>query len=406
MARLPVDEPLGYPQRNGGFPSIPTHYDWPLGRDRGHGARGIAAGNRLSFAARRARPWHASTTWLACLWLAGVHGSSMPDMWHDDLICPRRPRGVSGCSDDPARRHAALRGGRDDRGWQFVGGADRGSDAACVGGSTATEYRVDRGGGVAAWLGMDIAASWRFDDMKWVMAPLLGVLVAWSSGCSALLPAASAALGASQAGVVAAAGASRNFEYQKLKEVHARYDGLEHQSVAILVDATLELQYEHPDVIDMVSGGVAARIGEHVEGVKILHPLTVRDWQYRTAQWSSMPWGEVAERLQVDRIVLIDIQEFRLHPRGNRWLWDGVCRAVVSVAEADGYDPDEFIDVWEVEARFPELEGLDRDSANEEEIKTGLLAQFTKQTGWIFYMHLEPKYPDKYNPRLDPELDV
>ena len=83
-----------------------------------------------------------------------------------------------------------------------------------------------------------------------------------------------------------------------------------------------------------------------------------------------------------------------------------MCRAIVSVAERDGYDPDEFIDVWEVETRFPELEGLDRDSASEEEIKTGLLAEFTKQTAWIFYMHLEPKYPDKYNPQLDPELNL
>ncbi len=29
-------------------------------------------------------------------------------------------------------------------------------------------------------------------------------------------------------------------------------------------------------------------------------------------------------------------------------------------------------------------------------IETGLLARFVKKTGWLFYRHLEPKYPDKY----------
>ena len=44
---------------------------------------------------------------------------------------------------------------------------------------------------------------------------------------------------------------------------------------------------------------------------------------------------------------------------------------------------------------------MDRDSATQDSIETGLLAQFIKHTAWLFYPHLEPKYPDKYKPEVD-----
>lgn len=226
-------------------------------------------------------------------------------------------------------------------------------------------------------------------------------------GClSSLLPAASAALGAAQAGVVGAAGAAQNFEYQKLKEVLARYDGLAHHSVAVVVDAPYELQFNEQGLVDMVAGGLIARLSEHVEGIELMNPVQVRSWQYTTPQWNAMAYSEMTDELQVDRVVLVDIQEFRLHPHGNRFLWEGICRAVVGVIERDGYDSDSFADAWEITARFPDIEGLDRDSASEFEIRTGVLAQFVKQTSWLFYTHLEPKHPDKYNQMLDPELDL
>ncbi len=229
---------------------------------------------------------------------------------------------------------------------------------------------------------------------------------ALAAGCSSILPAVSAALGASQAGVIGAAGAAQNFEYQKLKEVLPRYDGLSHHSVAVVVDAPLDLQYTEPELVDHVAGGLMTRLGEHVPDIKLMHPIKVRAWQYNTPQWNALAFSEMADELGVDRVVLIDIQEFRLHPRGNRWLWEGVCRAAVGVIERDGYDADSFADGWEVTARFPDIDGLDRDAASEFEVQTGLLSEFVKQTSWLFYTHLEPKHPDKYNRALDPELEL
>ena len=235
---------------------------------------------------------------------------------------------------------------------------------------------------------------------------LCGLALSLLSGCSSLLAAIPAILGGGEAAAIGAAGAAQNFEYQKLIEVLPRYDGLEHHSVAVLVDAPLDLQYTKPELLDQVSGGMMSRLQEHVPNIKMLHPMQVRNWQFTTPQWNAMAFGEMVEELGVDRIVLVDIQEFRLHPRGNRWLWEGVCRASVGVIERDGYDTDSFADLWEVSSQFPDIEGLDRDSATEWEVQTGLLSEFIKQTSYLFYTHIEPKHPDKYNSKLDPELNL
>ncbi|MDG2094098.1 MAG: hypothetical protein P8J89_02370 [Phycisphaerales bacterium] len=198
-----------------------------------------------------------------------------------------------------------------------------------------------------------------------------------------------------------AAGMQQNFEYQKLVEVLARYDGLEHQTVAVVVDADLATLYEHPMLCDTVAEGVSKRLQDKVSGIRILPQPIVRNWKFSTPQWNALPYGDIAKQLNVDRVVLVDIQNFRLHPRGNRWMWDGQCIAMVGIIERDNIEPDELADIYQVSARFPKLKELDRESATENAIRTGLYVEFIKNVGWLFYPHVQPKYPDQYRPELD-----
>jgi hypothetical protein len=190
-------------------------------------------------------------------------------------------------------------------------------------------------------------------------------------------------------------------EYQKKIEVLAKYSGLENKTVAVLVDADLATLYDYPDLAATVTSGVTARLGRDVPGAKVLNPQIVVTWQYRTPLWNSLPYGEICEQLNVDRVVFIDIQEFRLNPPGNRWEWEGAASAMVGIIERDGIDPDQFAQTIDLSARFPTVSGVDRDSASANQIKTGLLAEFIKKTSWLFHTHIEPKYPDKYRPELD-----
>ncbi len=196
--------------------------------------------------------------------------------------------------------------------------------------------------------------------------------------------------------IYAIGGMAQNFEYQKEVEVHAKYQGLEHMTVAVLVDSDLALRYERPNLVPQLTVNLSRAIGKNVPGVRIMAPAQVLQWQYQTPEWNLLPRSEVAKQLGVERIVWVDMQVFRLHPQGNAWLWEGVAEAEVGIVEEDGFDPDAFTDAWRIKAKFPDLSTLERDGATEDAIRLGLEATFVKRTAWLFYSHKEPKYPDKF----------
>lgn len=196
-------------------------------------------------------------------------------------------------------------------------------------------------------------------------------------------------------------GMAQSDEYQKLLDMPPKYAGLEYKTVAVLVQADMSALYEFPDLAANIAGGVSGRIQRDVPGAQVLNPRIVLDWQYRTPQWNALPYGELAQQLNVDRIVFIDVLEYRLNPLGNRYLWEGVAVGRVGVIERTAIDPDTFTETFDLSAKFPNISGVDRESATAAQISTGLLAQFIQKSAWLFHQHLEPKYPDKYRPELD-----
>lgn len=215
---------------------------------------------------------------------------------------------------------------------------------------------------------------------------------------ASILLAASTLLLGSCAAFHLAGAMAQNYEYQKLIQVLPQYSGLEDQSIAVVVDADMATLYEHPDLVANIVGGVSGRIQENVPGARVIDPRVVLGWQYRTPQWNAMPYGQLTEELNVDRVVYIDIHEYRLNPPGNRWEWEGVCAANVGIIERGSFMPDSFADSFNVTARFPTMTGVSRSDAQESQVAFGLLSEFIKRAAWLFYEHEEPKYPDKYVP--------
>jgi hypothetical protein len=194
---------------------------------------------------------------------------------------------------------------------------------------------------------------------------------------------------------------AQSAEYQKKIEVLAEYRGLENAKTAVLVDADLGLLYENPNLVAKVTAGVSERIRRDVPGVLVLNPDVILAWQYRTPQWNAMSFAEMAAELHVDRVVFIEIYEFRLNPEGNRWLWDGACAATVGVVEADSFSPDLFVQTFEIVSKYPDMQGVTRENATAGAVEFGVLHQFIQRTAWLFHDHIEPKYPDKYQPEAD-----
>lgn len=196
-------------------------------------------------------------------------------------------------------------------------------------------------------------------------------------------------------------GALQNEEYQKLLDTPPKYAGLEDQTVAVIVNADMATLYEHPGLTADIAGGISQRIGHFAPGAKVLNPQHVINWQYRTPQWSALPYGDMAEQLNVERVVYIELLEYRLNPPGNRWLWEGVATGRIGVIERHSLDPDSFIETFDVAAKYPSISGVGRESTDQAHIEFGLKYNFIEKASWLFYQHLEPKYPDKYRPELE-----
>jgi hypothetical protein len=193
------------------------------------------------------------------------------------------------------------------------------------------------------------------------------------------------------AGAIGAIG--QQIERGKKLDVPAAYDWLENNTVAVVVNADYATLVEHPGVVGNITANVSARIYQFVKDATVLPTATVLNWQYRTPQWRALPYGEIAKELGVKRLVYIDLYEYRLNPTGNSYLWDGVAGAHVGVIEADGLAPDEFVYTTNIVEKFPDKEGVGRESARAEDIERGLLTKFVQRTSWLFYRHIEDKYP-------------
>ena len=196
-------------------------------------------------------------------------------------------------------------------------------------------------------------------------------------------------------GIIAKAGEA--IEVEKKVEVLAKYRGLENKTVAVVVNAERSVLYEYPTVVPNVAGNVAAGIKEHVSGAQVLDWRESLAWCYRTPSWTTLPLGTVAEELGVDRVVVVDLFEFRLNPPGNRWIWEGMAGANVGIVERDSLDPDGFAEEYSITVKFPDGRAMElsRESASEQQIQLGLVAKFTQTVTKLFYEHLEDKYPNK-----------
>lgn len=192
-----------------------------------------------------------------------------------------------------------------------------------------------------------------------------------------------------------AAAVGHNIEREKEIEVLSEYTGLDNKTVAVLVHADHAMLYEYPMVKPNMTANISARIQQNVSGVRVLNPSQVLSWEYQTPTWASMPMGQVCDLLDVDRIVYVDVLEFRLNPQGNRFLWEAAAVANVSVFERHSLDPDAPVEEFSVTSRFPDERTVTREQLRQEQVEAGIVGRFCRKVAWLFYDHKEDKYPDR-----------
>jgi len=210
-----------------------------------------------------------------------------------------------------------------------------------------------------------------------------------------LLAAGAASLGL--ATLVASAGceafgyAVQSIDSESDVEFVAKYDGLNGKRIAVLVDAPLDTQYEHRTVVPALCDYISAGLKEIADGARILPPNYAVAYQANNINWPSMDLGDLARVLGVERLVIVDLVEYRLNAPGNSYLWDGVLVADINIFEADGADPTTPVFSERVKARYPSVDGKRREDAPAATIEQGLQIKFAQDTVNLFRTYTRKK---------------
>ncbi|MFT3685519.1 MAG: hypothetical protein QM783_11420 [Phycisphaerales bacterium] len=171
--------------------------------------------------------------------------------------------------------------------------------------------------------------------------------------------------------------------------VDAEYRGLPDKSFAVLVTAPAVLQSERPGLTAKLAMGVSDNLAQNSGATGFVPGARIIQYQYNRPNWVARPMGEVAKELGVDRIIFIDISEYRLRDPGNQYVWDGVTSATIAVYETDSAIPDDVVYQKIVQVKFPDNPGFSPTDIPEAAVNSELTRRLSERTAWLFYTHDE-----------------
>ncbi len=214
-----------------------------------------------------------------------------------------------------------------------------------------------------------------FDAARWL-------LVSVCVGASALAIPGCQIVGFVAAGVQEA-------KENRLRKIEPQYKGLEGKSFAVVVAADRLVKAENPGVVEELTARITQRLEEHSGASGRVPANKLLAYLYANPHWVAMPRGELARELGVDRLVFIDVAEFRLNESGNQYLWDGVASATIGVIETGSALPDEYVFERTVRVQYPDKPGYGQADMPAEAVSAVLIKRFVDRASWLFYTHEE-----------------
>lgn len=207
--------------------------------------------------------------------------------------------------------------------------------------------------------------------------------------CGALCMALAALSMAGCAAFGVAALAAKGIEESRPKKVDAEYTGLAGKSFAVVVSADRSVQSEYPTLVTELTARINDRLWTSSGATAGIPAQDLLKYLYENPSWTARPYAELAQTLSVERLVIVDLNEFRLNDPGNRYLWDGVAAGTVSVIEADGSLADEFVFQRALRVGFPDVTGVEQETFTAQQVASVLIARFVNRASWLFFDHEE-----------------
>ncbi|MFG0306815.1 MAG: hypothetical protein ACF8Q5_11440 [Phycisphaerales bacterium JB040] len=188
-------------------------------------------------------------------------------------------------------------------------------------------------------------------------------------------------------------GMAESYQRTGTTKVMAEYEDLAGHSFAVVVNADRSIQADEPGLLSRLTTRITDRVARNLLGTpgtayvpsdRLLNVL------YNNPQWPALPPSELGEMLGVERLVWIDLVEYRLTESGNEYIWDGVAAGSVAVYDITSALPDDPIFLRNVQVTFPDSSGFVRNEIPEAAVTSELSNRFVTRTAWLFYEHEEP----------------
>jgi hypothetical protein len=113
----------------------------------------------------------------------------------------------------------------------------------------------------------------------------------------------------------------------------AEYVGLDDHSYAVIISADRVIESDNPGITARLTQIIDRDLKANTQATAHIPAGRLLSKLYADPSWQALPRGELAEKLGVERLVVVEVVEYRLHEPGNRYTWDGVASGVVEVYE-------------------------------------------------------------------------
>lgn len=162
------------------------------------------------------------------------------------------------------------------------------------------------------------------------------------------------------------------------------YLGLRNQTVAVLISAAPSVTVQAPDAPTHLATAISSQIALNVEGAKLADPRQVAAFAEQNPSWTITPYGALMNRLGVQRLVVVDLVDYRLHEPGNIHMWQASAVAHVSVAAADAGDPNNPDYSTTVSVQYPPDQPLGALEGNATGMELGLNQTLARRIAALF----------------------
>lgn len=171
----------------------------------------------------------------------------------------------------------------------------------------------------------------------------------------------------------------------KKENVLAEYAGLNNAHFAVLVSADADTLYQSPEAPAAICTAVSRELAKNVPGAIAMSPRKMVAFQEENPYWTTIPYNRLLEKLEVEKLVIIDIVQYQIHDKGNASIFRGTAIANVSVAKASESSSLSYSKV--VKATYPvgSAIGMINAETDEQSFRLALLHNLTITIGHLFY---------------------